>query len=120
MDFVGIVLFVAGLLLFLMGLSWGGQLYPWRSAHVIATIVVGLVLLIVFGFYGENVWRNKGLKSEADLVDRSFRAAPQTTCAHAPVSESRLQCDCDDDHSWRHAVLFSQWFVSRSSDINPF
>lgn len=52
MDFVGMVLFVAGLVLFLMGLGWGGQKYPWRSAHVIATIVVGACSLVAFVVYG--------------------------------------------------------------------
>ena len=52
MDYGGILLFTAGMLLFLMGLSWGGSLYPWKSAHVIATLVVGLVLLVGFILYG--------------------------------------------------------------------
>lgn len=51
-DFGGLVLFTAGLLLFLMGLSLGGNLYPWKSARVIAMIVVGVCTLMVFGFYG--------------------------------------------------------------------
>lgn len=47
-DYVGFVLFVAaGTLLFLLGLSWGGGLYAWNSAHVTATLVVGAVLLII-------------------------------------------------------------------------
>jgi MFS family permease len=50
-DYIGTGLFIAGIVLFLMGLSWGGSLYPWKSAHVIATIVVGLGTLIAFGFY---------------------------------------------------------------------
>ncbi|KAK4936010.1 hypothetical protein LTR10_023057 [Elasticomyces elasticus] len=48
MDFMGIFLFTAGLLLLLMGLSWGGSLYPWKSAHVISTIIVGFVLCVLF------------------------------------------------------------------------
>lgn len=52
-DFVGVILFVAGLLLFLMGLSWGGSVYPWKSAHVIATIVVGFGVLIAFVAWGK-------------------------------------------------------------------
>jgi MFS family permease len=51
LDYVGIVLFTAGLILFIMGLSWGGNMYPWKSAHVIAPIVVGALLLIAFGFW---------------------------------------------------------------------
>lgn len=31
-----------------MGLNWGGSVYPWSSAHVIATIVVGVVALVLF------------------------------------------------------------------------
>lgn len=53
LDIGGIFLYSAGLLLFLMGLSWGGSLYPWKSAHVIATIVIGFVLYVAFVFYGE-------------------------------------------------------------------
>ncbi|KIW81115.1 hypothetical protein Z517_04138 [Fonsecaea pedrosoi CBS 271.37] len=52
-DYVGVVLFSGGLLLFLMGLSWGGGQYPWKSAHVIATIVVGFLTLVAFVLYAE-------------------------------------------------------------------
>jgi MFS family permease len=38
-DFIGFVLFTGGLAIFLIGLSWGEGTYPWKSAHVIATIV---------------------------------------------------------------------------------
>jgi Fungal trichothecene efflux pump (TRI12) len=50
-DFVGTVLFVGGFLTFLLGLSWGGSVYPWKSAHVIATMVIGGVILIVFALW---------------------------------------------------------------------
>lgn len=40
-DYIGTLLFIMGLLLFLMGLSWGGTIHPWKSAEVIATIVIG-------------------------------------------------------------------------------
>jgi MFS family permease len=50
-DYVGFVLFVAGTLLFLLGLSWGGGSYPWSSAHVLATLIVGAVCLITLGFW---------------------------------------------------------------------
>lgn len=52
-DYVGIFLFTGGLLLFLLGLSWGGAQYPWRSAHVIGSLVSGFVALVVFIFYGK-------------------------------------------------------------------
>lgn len=31
-----------------MGLNWGGVVYPWASARVIATIVIGALALIAF------------------------------------------------------------------------
>ncbi|OCK73556.1 trichothecene efflux pump [Lepidopterella palustris CBS 459.81] len=50
-DFVGCFLFVAGLVLFLLGISFGGAEFPWRSAGAIAPIAIGGVLLILLGFY---------------------------------------------------------------------
>ena len=52
LDYGGIVLFSGGLILFLLGVSWGGTLYPWGSAHVVATLVIGIVTLVGFVFYG--------------------------------------------------------------------
>lgn len=52
LDFGGLILFTAGLLLLLLGLNWGGQSYPWKSARVIVTIVVGALSLILFALYG--------------------------------------------------------------------
>lgn len=51
MDFGGFFLLSAGLLLFLMGLSWGGNVYAWQSVQVLSTIVIGGVLLVVFIIY---------------------------------------------------------------------
>jgi len=50
-DYMGTFLATLGLLLFLMGLSWGGTQYPWKSAHVIACIIIGFLLLVGFFLY---------------------------------------------------------------------
>lgn len=47
-DWFGIVLFAAGLALFLIGLNWGGTSYPWDSAHVLATLLIGVGTLAAF------------------------------------------------------------------------
>jgi MFS family permease len=60
-DFVGFFLFTGGLLLFIMGLSWGGSVYPWKSAHVIATIVVGFLCLVGFVLYDAYVHKGDPL-----------------------------------------------------------
>ncbi len=50
-DFVGGILITAGLVLFLVGLNWGGQDYPWVSAHVLSFLIIGACLMIAFGFW---------------------------------------------------------------------
>jgi len=42
------------MVLVLLGNSLGGVKYPWKSAGATAPIVIGTVLLVVFGFYGKN------------------------------------------------------------------
>ncbi|KAB5517299.1 fungal trichothecene efflux pump [Coniochaeta sp. 2T2.1] len=51
LDFIGILLFIAGCVLFLIGLSWGGQAYPWVSAPVLCTIIIGIFTLAGFVVY---------------------------------------------------------------------
>jgi MFS family permease len=47
-DYVGGLLSVSGMLLFMMGMQWGGYQYKWSSAHVLAPLILGVVLLIAF------------------------------------------------------------------------
>ena len=46
-DFVGGSLSVTGLIVFLCGLQWGGYQYPWSSAHVLAPLIIGAVMVFV-------------------------------------------------------------------------
>ncbi|RSL54650.1 hypothetical protein CEP53_007376 [Fusarium sp. AF-6] len=49
-DWLGIFLGASGLLLLLLGMQFGGQPeYPWDSAMVICLLVIGTVVLLVFG-----------------------------------------------------------------------
>ena len=50
-DYVGTFLFAAGLVVLMLGLSWGGTIYPWDSAASIASVVLGFFTLIAFGFW---------------------------------------------------------------------
>jgi len=50
-DYIGAVGLIAGVTLFLIGLNWGGSLYPWDDAHVIGMMVAGIVLIIALPFY---------------------------------------------------------------------
>ncbi|KAG9241653.1 fungal trichothecene efflux pump [Calycina marina] len=49
LDWIGIFLFVAGLVLFLIGLNWGGQAYAWSSVQVLCTLILGIMTTIGFG-----------------------------------------------------------------------
>ncbi|CAI6340163.1 unnamed protein product [Periconia digitata] len=61
LDFVGIFLFIAGTVLFLIGLSWGGTTYPWTSAAVLCTILIGFATLVAFGLYEQYVFKGQAI-----------------------------------------------------------
>src|SRR5713101_3271107 len=52
-DWLGIVLLIAGVLPILIGLTWAGITYPWNSVQVIGALVIGAVLIAAFA-----VWEN--------------------------------------------------------------
>lgn len=71
-DWLGLFMFIAGCTLFIVGISWGGSLYPWKSAATIAPIVIGVLTLIGLGFY-----EAYGNLKEALLPPRLFKAVRQ-------------------------------------------
>lgn len=50
-DYVGLILYAAGLALFILGLSSGGSVYPWKSAETICFIVIGFMCLVGLFLY---------------------------------------------------------------------
>ncbi|GAM88149.1 hypothetical protein ANO11243_061800 [Dothideomycetidae sp. 11243] len=51
LDLIGSFLPIAGLTLFLVGLSLGGGLYSWKAVPTLCTLIVGLIVIVVFGLY---------------------------------------------------------------------
>ncbi|KAI6827056.1 MFS multidrug transporter-like protein [Hortaea werneckii] len=47
-DYVGGILSIGGMLLFMAGMQWGGYQYSWGSAHVLAPLILGAAMLIGF------------------------------------------------------------------------
>ncbi|TKA76207.1 hypothetical protein B0A55_06592 [Friedmanniomyces simplex] len=47
-DWIGSILFTAGLTTFLIGLNWGGSVYPWSDAHVLGAFFAGIAGLVAF------------------------------------------------------------------------
>ncbi|KIX91952.1 uncharacterized protein Z520_12341 [Fonsecaea multimorphosa CBS 102226] len=76
LDYVGILLYTAGLTLFLMGLSMGGDaVFPWKSRQTLSTLLVGAACLIALGFW---VWLAKPkqpLIPKHLLTNRAYVAA---------------------------------------------
>ncbi|KIW95598.1 uncharacterized protein Z519_04183 [Cladophialophora bantiana CBS 173.52] len=51
LDFGGIVLFIFGVGLIILGTAWGGSTYPWSSSAVLAPIIIGAILVLLFLLY---------------------------------------------------------------------
>lgn len=47
-DWIGLVLYAGSIFSFLLGLNWGGGVYPWNSGPVVGVLVGGAVGFIVF------------------------------------------------------------------------
>ncbi|KAE8449250.1 hypothetical protein EG329_008417 [Mollisiaceae sp. DMI_Dod_QoI] len=50
-DFGGQLLFLFGMSLLILGLTWGGAQYPWSSPQVIICLILGSLLTIFFIIY---------------------------------------------------------------------
>ncbi|KAF2024793.1 MFS general substrate transporter [Setomelanomma holmii] len=85
LDFVGIFLFIAGCVLFLIGVSWGGQVYPWTSAHVLCTIIIGIFTLFAFGLYEQYLCHTIPLMPPRLFKDVGFVAIVVAACIGAMV-----------------------------------
>lgn len=53
LDYVGMFLLTAGLVLFILGIMTGGNPYPWTSAKVLGMLISGAISLIALVVYGE-------------------------------------------------------------------
>ncbi|CAN8097341.1 unnamed protein product [Discula destructiva] len=70
-DLVGGLLSVAGLILFMTALQWGGYTYPWTSAHVLVTLLLGSFLMVLFV-----IWEARFAKFP--MFPRRLNQAPRT------------------------------------------
>jgi hypothetical protein len=66
LDWTGIFIFIAGCVLFLIGLSWGGVTYPWQSPEVLATLIVGIALVAAFFVYGKSLIITAQIRPESN------------------------------------------------------
>lgn len=57
-DWTGGFLFIASISSFLIGISWGGQMYSWSNWHTLVPVLVGIA-----GVVGSLIWERYGAKS---------------------------------------------------------
>ena len=72
-DWVGIILLIAGVVPLLIGLTWAGITYPWGSVQVITTMGAGAIILLAFA-----IWENRAAEPVLTLhlfESRAFTVA---------------------------------------------
>ncbi|EXJ87481.1 hypothetical protein A1O3_04441 [Capronia epimyces CBS 606.96] len=67
-DYIGVFIWMVGVVLFLLGINWGGSKYPWDSAAVISTLVLGIVGIVSFFVWEANGTAKKPLLPWAFLI----------------------------------------------------
>lgn len=71
LDWVGMLTFTVGAILFCIGLAWSDNPYRWNNAHILATFVPGLLLLLLFCLYEWRFKRN-GIAHHGLFVHRNY------------------------------------------------
>ncbi|KAF1985327.1 MFS general substrate transporter [Aulographum hederae CBS 113979] len=64
LDWIGVFLMAAGLVLFLVGIGLGGTQFAWDSAGAVAPIVIGVLLILTFGLWEWKVAKNPFMAHE--------------------------------------------------------
>lgn len=90
-DYLGFFLFIASSVLFLLGLSWGGQLYTWDSINVLTTLIIGAALLIAFVCWGKCHFATyTGMSTPADFEHRNLWSFAPPTYSNGTIQEPEL------------------------------
>ncbi|RPD58553.1 MFS general substrate transporter [Lentinus tigrinus ALCF2SS1-7] len=84
-DAFGNVFIIAGTTLVLIGLNWGGTRYPWADAHVLATLIIGFVLIGIFFLYEWRIPKDASIPWQV-VSNRTTVAAYICTFVHGLAS----------------------------------
>lgn len=50
-DWTGSLMFIIGMTTFLVGITWGGSQFPWKSAATLVPMILGLAVVFMTGLY---------------------------------------------------------------------
>ncbi|KAI0130013.1 fungal trichothecene efflux pump-domain-containing protein [Xylariales sp. AK1849] len=114
-DYIGTFLTVSGLLLFLIGLTWGGTVHPWNSGHAIGMMVSGAVTIVVFILY-ELFTKIRGTGSPTTSIEETttdccmrlarFRSQPWVRVRLRRETGHMPYVSCRSFIGWNEAVSF--------------
>jgi len=51
LDWIGMILIVTGITIFVLPMSWAGSIFPWRSWQTLLPMCFGILVIIVFVIY---------------------------------------------------------------------
>ncbi|KAK4902445.1 hypothetical protein LTR49_027041, partial [Elasticomyces elasticus] len=83
LDFAGLLLFSGGLTSFLLGLSFGNNPYPWKSAHVLAPLLIGVGAL-TSGVLFARIRKTRWQFFIVTIIQTVFIAAMASADQHTP------------------------------------
>mmetsp|Transcript_3383 Transcript_3383/g.3761 ORF Transcript_3383/g.3761 Transcript_3383/m.3761 type:complete len:627 (-) Transcript_3383:211-2091(-) len=78
-DYLGVFLLTSGLVLVLLGLTFGGVDFAWRSAAIILLFVLGGLILIAFCIYNFKISKNPIIIKEVIIIPQIFAASWSAT-----------------------------------------
>lgn len=92
LDYVGLVLYCCGLIMLLLGISWGGKIHPWNSPTVIGLLVGGITTIVVYFVYGKHVQVRTWVVSILTFHFRNISTlqASACPCPHQDAQEQEL------------------------------
>jgi len=70
-DYVGMITIVGSFTSLIIGLTWGGIMYPWDDIKVVISLVFGCVGLVGFGMY-EKFVAKEGILDRRLFLTRNF------------------------------------------------
>ncbi|KAJ7179573.1 major facilitator superfamily domain-containing protein [Mycena filopes] len=88
-DWIGNAIVIVGSGLAIIGMTWGGIRYSWASAEVLAPLIIGFALLVVFAIYEAKVPSRPTIPLDV-IGNRTSLSGLLTTAMHGIASISMI------------------------------
>ncbi|CAK7207711.1 hypothetical protein SEUCBS139899_010522 [Sporothrix eucalyptigena] len=80
LDYGGMIIFTGLSVLILLALNWGGSTYAWTDAHVLAPLIIGCLLVPIFGLYETYMPLEQPILPVKLLKNRAYVAIVVVAC----------------------------------------